>query len=113
MEEETKKIVFCQGDKKELEEITGEEYEFIKPEEIKAAFPESKPTEYSRNINSTFISIYVRDTNERKLLREFYKEIIPLNADAVIHYSETFEKREGGTRYGFAIGTLLRKRILF
>ena len=103
------KFIICQGDKKELEDITSEEYEYIKPEEIKSIFPEKKPTDYSRNIFSTFIYIYVREAFQRTLKREMYKKSIKLNADAIIHYKEHFAREEGGF-YGFAEGTPLRKK---
>ena len=104
-----KKVIICQGDKKELEEITCQEYEYIKPEEIKLIFLEKKPTDYSRNIFSSFIYIYVREAFQRTLKREMYKKALKLNADAIIHYSEQFAREEGGF-YGFAEGTPLRKK---
>ena len=108
MVEKFMKIIFCQGDKKELEEITSEEYEYIKPEGIELIFSEKKPTDYSRNIFSTFLYIYVRDVFQRTLKREMYKKAIELNANAIIHYKEQFAREEG--IYGFAEGTPLRKK---
>lgn len=106
---EFKKVVFCQGGKKELEEITGEEYEYIKPEEISAAFPEAKPTDYSKNTLRTFIETYVRYSDFRKIKRELYKKALEIDADALIHYTEQFA-REEGSLYAFAKGTPVRKK---
>jgi len=108
MVEKFKEVIFCQGDKRELEVIAEEEYEYIKPEEIKNIFPDKKQTDYSRNISSTFIYIYVRDAFQRTLKREMYKKALELNADAIIHYTEQFARDKG--IYGFAEGTPLRKK---
>ncbi|MCG2820886.1 MAG: hypothetical protein L6371_03250 [Candidatus Atribacteria bacterium] len=101
----------CQGGKDELEEITGERYEYIKPEEIKSLFPEYKPTLYSRNTFPTFIEIYTTSTSSRKTLkREIYKKALELNADAVIHYKQNLFKVIHGSLIGFAEGTPMRKK---
>jgi len=110
MVKEFMKVIFCQGDKKELEEITGEEYEYINPEEIKLIFPKERPSDYSRNIYSTFIGVYVRDAFSRTVQREMYKIACKINANALIHYKEQFA-REDGTLYGIAKGTPLRKKL--
>jgi len=89
-QQDWKNIIFCQGGKNELEELTGEEYEHISPEEIKAIFPEGKPTDYSRNTFPTFIEVLRQsgNGNPRTMRKELYKKASQLNADAIIHYTE-------------------------
>lgn len=114
--EEKKDIIFCQGDKKELEEITGEVYEYLEIEEIKSAFPEYKPTDYSRNTFLTFIEVFHRGLSSRILKREIYKEALKLNADALIHYTESIFGKDAGNcgdyiiKYSSARGTPVRKK---
>ena len=110
MVEKSTKLILCQGDKKELEDITGKEYEYIKPEEIKNIYPEKKPTDYSRNIFSSYIYIYVRGIFQRTMKREMYKKASVLHVDALIHYREQYARSEEGGFYGFAEGTPLRQK---
>ena len=108
-----KKLIFCQGDKKELEEITSEKFEYINCNEIKPLVPHLnyKHTDYSRNTFLSFIELYNGDSGPRTMKRELYKIALKLNADAFIHYTESYFK-ESSQLYCVAKGTPLRKSII-
>ncbi len=110
MANKLKKIIFCQGDKKELEEITGEEYEYLKPEEITAAVPK-----FSKNhIPLTYIEATFCGRDIQAVKSELYNAARKLNADAVIHYNDGITKIGGGQsimeNYSYAKGTPLRRK---
>lgn len=83
----SREIIFCQGDKKELEEITGEDYEYLKL---------VKPRCNMRASTLTYIEVNSPDRSRIYMAaffldNEFYFKARQLDADAVILlYSKFF-----------------------
>ena len=85
----SKRIIFRQGDKNELEEITGEEFDFVRP-------PKTYEPEYEESregqFGPTFVEAFVlrrEYEDESTLLWPMDKlrdRLIEIDADAVIHY---------------------------
>ncbi len=98
-----KDIIFCQGDKKELEEITGKEYEYLPPKEV-IRWKEG-------SIFQTFLqtpelkSESKRGMDARNIEEQMYDSAKKAGADAIIHYSvETYMLRPG-IIMGYGLGT--------
>ena len=82
----TKKIHFFQGSKSELEEMTGQQYEFIDSEEITKYSGMSEA--FPKNVAQTFVEARSLGV-EIKNLREFMRNnAAAVGADALIHYKE-------------------------
>ncbi len=115
MVEENRRVIFCQGDKKELEEITGEKYDYIKPRKHPNLNDDEK--EYA-NFNTSFGGIWCYVSSEERmktnlskvLMRELYDRAVSLDANAVIHYTTQIFQNNDGVYEGFARGTFLQKR---
>lgn len=103
-------IVFCQGDKKELEGITGKTYEFLDINEI--VTKEDLET-FDGEILPTFIYTYARAEDDHPLSHETLMDRLgskarEIGADAVIHFhSTTFENAYS---LCYARGTPMRKK---
>ncbi|MBT4483956.1 MAG: hypothetical protein HOC71_09805 [Candidatus Latescibacteria bacterium] len=115
MGDENRQVIFCQGDKKELEEITGEEYVFIGPcknQTIDTSYRKSK------DFISTFGGIWcyvppeerMKTNITRKLKRELFNRAVSLDADAVIHYTTKIFQNNEGVYEGFVRGTFLKQK---
>lgn len=107
MAKKFKRIIFCQGDKKELEEITGEEYEYFKSDTGKE----------DRSYKSSFVTLHTYNLHsenpEITLKYDMYRHAREVGANAVIHYSIQIIKREtsiGINCEGIVQGTLLKKK---
>lgn len=72
MVEHLPKIIFCQGDKTEIEEITGEEYEYIKPEDIRNVIIRDKDYSFYVDVYPTFIESFNYTINTGVLKRSMY-----------------------------------------
>lgn len=102
-----KQVILCQGDKKELEEITGKKYEHIKGE-IMVQDSNSEPTYLLKGKNATFIKVKNRsiinaEENMLNIPSKYHLEI-----DAFIHY-RLFkgDSTSAGDMY-YAMGTPVR-----
>jgi len=110
---ESREIIFCQGDKKELEAITGKKYEFIEPCMGKVDFHNDNCID-SR---STFWGVwtYIREDDRNatnlttRLMEELKHRAFSKGADAVIHYKTCIFQNRDGVYECFARGTFLRK----
>lgn len=113
-----KEMIFCQGDKRELEEITGQEYEYIPLSEMERniSFREIMREPYkdgfrnleNKSIIRTFISGW--GENREETTKSLYFKAEELKADAIIHYSGPRKvEAEGIERYEI-IGAPVRKR---
>lgn len=111
-----KEMVFCQGDKRELEEITGREYEYIPLSEMERSiyFMEHIREPYMdgfRNLENkhrTFIIGF--GENHGEAVKDLHDKVEELKADAIIHYSGPIKARWAGRKGYEIIGTPLRKR---
>lgn len=104
-------IIFCQGDKNELECITGKKYEYLSLNEIDdAIFEKIKPRDYSRYAPQTFIEVYSKRCGYRYIKEKVYLLLRKLDADAIIHYTDRMTLHDNVTWIGFARGTPVRKK---
>jgi len=104
-------IILCQGNKTELEAITGREYEYINfcPKELLAKDPEINSDVYKNKIiGHTFISGTNDNGNEEYARIDLYNEAYKVKADAIINYTYLLEVLRDGSFYGIARGTPLR-----
>lgn len=103
-----KQIIFCQGDKEELEEITGEEYEYLIPAKVL-----SQTYLENKKIWPTFFGCHYKGKQNKTILDEMYDKALNVGADAVIHYKETtFVNSRGKFNecvYGTFLGLKARK----
>lgn len=104
--DELKKIIFCQGNKKELEEITGEEFEYMQIEK------ETNTVGDRRFL--TYRSLLGKDHLEETLVAGFNVFAEKLGVDAITHYAASIiqiKEKEGWYSYeGFARGTPMKKK---
>lgn len=104
-------LILCQGDKAELEAITGEKFEHIPY--VEKVHHAAKTKTYIRNIvqpwriRGTFVDLSVYDNVATESLC-WHAHM--LKADAVIHYSEIREQEEEGDWMTRIRGTYVRKR---
>lgn len=109
MEGKNRSVVFCQGDKKELEEITNREYEFLKPEYIVS---HQDREIYAGEVLPTFIYAYEPRGNGGPVTHETLMDSLRYKAaergaDAVIHFYST---TDGNNVFaGYARGTPVRE----
>ncbi|MCK5708056.1 MAG: hypothetical protein KAI43_10420 [Candidatus Aureabacteria bacterium] len=111
MKKTIKKITFCQGDKKELEEITGEEYDYLDYQDVKTIRSVNKDIP---KMHSTFIETELDLGIANNLYRikfRMYEYAMELDADAIIHYTTHIYTGESGTIEGYTRGTFLKKKI--
>ena len=123
MAEEIKRILFCQGDKKELEELTGEKFAHIRPP---ATFDADKEDDLEGNwpgeLGPTFLISYtlrmpglgdVEESLEEgtvgMLLEDMREKAIEVGADAVIHYTAHLTTRHD-LYGGYSMGTPVRRK---
>jgi hypothetical protein len=99
-------VIFCQGDKKELEEITCEEYEYILPEQLSG--------ETRMRGLRTFLELDVYDIgigdSTLELNLAMHGLASEMNADAVIHYTTDIYTTKTGRKMGYVRGTFLKKK---
>jgi hypothetical protein len=100
-----REITICQGNKKELEEITGREYEYFPLEEVQAFNKESGGL--ARTYIETERGVW---GNEKEFLIErMYSVAQQIEADAIIHYSSDYTLAgRRGCESGYSFGTPLR-----
>lgn len=107
-EKSLKEIIFCIGDKQQLSEITGKEYEYFKPEELPTV------TRRYMAVNQTFIEVELpHSSNSYECAKEeIYKEAEKLGADAIINYTPDIVIYQGrGVYTGSVRGTPVREKI--
>lgn len=113
VKKEGKEIVFCQGDKKELEQITGKEYEHINPLR-KGCFKDVMALKHSplyKVMRRTYLEGIGRDGDEANC--NLYSYAREVKADAVIHYSisKVCEGTNDGQVLSYAaLGTPVKKK---
>jgi len=84
-----RKILFFQGNKKELEEMTGENYEFINPNEVDRLHTWGGKEKEKIGYTFCFLRAQKYDRLRLKEARADLAEMAQsLNADAIIHYRE-------------------------
>jgi len=88
--EKLKSIIFCQGDKKELEEITGDKYEYINLEKINEVAISSSPKmiEKYQGTTASFFHYEDRTRSRARIRKGLCRIAMSVDADAFIHYKE-------------------------
>ena len=102
-------IILCEGGKQELEEMTGEAYEYIDPRQVNDLLPDRLKLPY---VTTAFIKVDLKTSNFRPLRNLLYKEAEKVQADAVIHYKEGMTQRPSDNfayNYAYAQGTPVKK----
>lgn len=109
---EEKRIMFCQGDKRELEEITGQDFEYIIPPETYDKITEAL---WPGKLGPTFLVSYdTRKSHDEEisvdwLMYEMRDHAIGLGADAIIHYQAQMTPGHG-LYTGYSMGTPVRRK---
>jgi len=108
---EDRTIIFCQGDKLELEEMTGQKYDYVLP---KGTIPHAGVAEHTEMcLDRTFLEVQMDKFKEDPLdeLRKWMRGVaLRYGADAVIHYQPCIYLDQTGATQGFAHGTFLRRK---
>jgi hypothetical protein len=105
-QKQLKEIILCLGDRQQLSEITGKEYEYFKPEEI--ALIETKYT----SMKQTFLEVELQHgTDSYKYAKDkIYDEAERLGADAIINFiSDMVVYRGRGIYTGCVRGTPVKE----
>tara|TARA_B100000614_G_scaffold261820_1_gene292792 strand:- start:1546 stop:1899 length:354 start_codon:yes stop_codon:yes gene_type:complete len=112
--EPRKGIIFCQGDKSELESITGDKYEFLKLSEI---LTEDVLETFEEEVLPTFIYAFhePRDsdgpTNPLSLKDRLADKARKMGADALIRFQfNIYDSHREEYPVGYVCGTPLRKK---
>jgi len=108
-----KSIVFCQGDKSELEEITGNKYEFLQLDEI---VTEDILETFEEEVLPTFIYAFHEPkynegpTNPLSLKSRLADKARKIGADAVIRFQlKIYHSYREDYPVGYVCGTPLRR----
>ena len=89
-------IILCLGDRQQLSEITGKEYEYFKPEDL-ASIQTNKYT----SIKHTFLEIELEHgTDSYEYAKDrIYDEAVRIGADAIINFTSDIALYRGRGLY--------------
>jgi len=104
-------IIFCQGGKEDLEEITGEKFEYLKLEEIVS---EQEIYPFEGEVLPTFIYTYTgagEIMTHETLMDLLRDKAVAIGSDAIVFFYSDLQENSHSS--GYARGTPVRKTDKF